>query len=373
MRIRPFVLVVATGLAGMAGCTTARGAREPVGDVEGPPPASHAFEAPGTPTGGAVDAASLAEETGLRLDDDGVSVLLAGDGVSARLFPGRDTISIDGRTIAMGQPTRRDGSRVIVPAGGAEAVRRTVAAHRAAPRPQPIVMPPPIALHKPKFPTPRPVVARVAVGDVPGNWVPSVAARPWKWIVIHHSDDVCGCCATYDKIHRAKGWDECGYHFVIGNGSLTGDGEVEPSGRWPLQKHGAHAKTPDNRFNDFGIGIVLVGDFEKGGGPSPAQYAATVKLTRWLMTTYGISAESVIRHSDTKATECPGRNFPWSRFVGDVAGGARRASLPGMPASDAPADLGTAPAPLDGLPAARRSVSPAVHRGRRVRRLPSAS
>lgn len=368
MRIRPFVLVVATGLAGLAGCSTARGAREPVGDVEGPPPASHAFEPPGTPTGGAVDAVSLAEETGLRLDDDGVSVLLAGDGVSARLFPGRDTISIDGRTIAMGQSTRRDGSRVIVPAGGAEAVRRTVAAHRAAPRPQPILMPPPLVLQKPKFPAPRPVAAKVAAGDVPTNWNPSVAARPWRWIVIHHSDDVCGCCATYDKIHRAKGWDECGYHFVIGNGSLTGDGEVEPSGRWPLQKHGAHAKTPDNRFNDFGIGIVLVGDFEKGGGPSPAQYAATVKLTRWLMTTYGISAESVIRHSDTKATECPGRNFPWSRFVGDVAGGARRASLPGTPASDAPIDLGTAPAPLDGLPAARRRVSPAVHRGRRVRR-----
>lgn len=320
MRIRPFVLVVAAGLAGLAGCSTARSARQPSGDVEGPPPASLAFEPPGTATGGAVDAASLARETGLGLADDGVSVLLSGDGVSARVYPGRETVFIDGRTIAMGESTRRDAHRVIIPAGGAEAVRRAVAAHRATPRPQPIVLPPPLALHAPKFPAPRPVAAKAPVGDAPANWVPAVAARAWKWIVIHHSDDVCGCCSTYDRIHRAKGWDECGYHFVIGNGSLTGDGEVEPSGRWPAQKHGAHAKTPDNRYNDFGIGIVLVGDFEKGAGPSAAQYASTVKLTRWLMARYGIPAESVLRHGDTKATECPGRNFPWARFQADLRG-----------------------------------------------------
>jgi hypothetical protein len=150
-----------------------------------------------------------------------------------------------------------------------------------------------------------------------------------KWIVIHHSDDVCGCCSTYDKIHRAKGWDECGYHFVIGNGSLTGDGEVEPSGRWPAQKHGAHAKTPDNRYNDFGIGIVLVGDFEKGAGPSAGQYEAPVNLKRWLMTRY--MSPSTASSATATARRLPSQALPLAKFrpisAGDQQVGVGRGGI----------------------------------------------
>ena len=59
------------------------------------------------------------------------------------------------------------------------------------------------------------------------SWVPPVAARPWRWIVVHHSDTTTGGAAAFDKMHREKGWDELGYDFVIGNGSDTGDGQVE--------------------------------------------------------------------------------------------------------------------------------------------------
>ena len=61
---------------------------------------------------------------------------------------------------------------------------------------------------------------------------------------------------------RDNQWDELGYHFVIGNGTHTGDGQVEVGSRWGKQKHGAHCKTPDNYYNDHGIGICLVGNFE---------------------------------------------------------------------------------------------------------------
>jgi hypothetical protein len=139
-------------------------------------------------------------------------------------------------------------------------------------------------------------------------WIPNVAARPWKWIVIHHSASPSGNAAKFDKEHREKGWDELGYHFVIGNGTDSGNGQVEVGPRWPKQKWGAHAKTPDNRYNDFGIGICLVGNFDIER-PTPQQLQSLAKLTAYLMKTYHIPVSNVIGHRDTKPTDCPGRNL----------------------------------------------------------------
>ena len=144
-------------------------------------------------------------------------------------------------------------------------------------------------------------------GGVPRDWMPLARANNWKWIVIHHSATPTGGAAAFDKMHKAKGWDELGYHFVIGNGTDTRDGQVEVGSRWPRQKWGAHAKTPDNQYNDFGIGICLVGNFDLTR-PSDEQVKSLSKLVAFLMRTYRIPADRVVGHSDTgKATDCPGR------------------------------------------------------------------
>jgi hypothetical protein len=143
--------------------------------------------------------------------------------------------------------------------------------------------------------------------DVPAEWIPPVPANHWRWIVIHHSATPAGSAAVFDREHRNKGWDELGYHFVIGNGTLTGDGLVEVGPRWPKQKYGAHAKTPTQEYNQFGIGICLVGNFDLES-PTPAQMKSLAKLTAYLMQTYHIPASHVIGHCDTKPTDCPGRN-----------------------------------------------------------------
>ncbi|HTL28602.1 MAG TPA: peptidoglycan recognition family protein, partial [Tepidisphaeraceae bacterium] len=132
--------------------------------------------------------------------------------------------------------------------------------------------------------------------------------RPWKYIVIHHSASTTGSMAVFDKEHRAKGWDGVGYHFVIGNGTNSGNGQVEVTARWPIQKWGAHAKTPDNRFNDYGIGICLVGNFDIER-PTPAQTQSLAKLVAFLMQRYNIPPERVLGHGQTKPTDCPGRNL----------------------------------------------------------------
>jgi hypothetical protein len=167
-------------------------------------------------------------------------------------------------------------------------------------------------------PATRPVAANSAMasaqrsrgerGGVPQEWLINVPANSWQYIVIHHSATPAGNAASFDRMHKAKGWDELGYHFVIGNGTGSGDGQIEVGPRWSKQKWGAHAKTADQRFNNYGIGICLVGNFDIER-PTKAQMESVQRLVAYLMKTYRIPAVRVVAHSETKATDCPGRHM----------------------------------------------------------------
>lgn len=167
-------------------------------------------------------------------------------------------------------------------------------------------MPQPVAVAPKPAPTPEKAKPPVASAAVPREWVPHVPARQWMAIVVHHSATPAGGAARFDREHREKGWDELGYDFVIGNGTDTADGQIEVGSRWVKQKVGAHAKTPDNWYNEHAIGICLVGNFD-GSRPTPAQMRSLAKLVAYMMKTYRIPADHIVGHGDTKATECPGR------------------------------------------------------------------
>ncbi len=132
----------------------------------------------------------------------------------------------------------------------------------------------------------------------------------WTHIVLHHSATGTGGATRFDKHHRLNnGWDELGYHFVIGNGTDTPDGYVEVGPRWNKQKHGAHCKTPGNYYNEHGIGICLVGDFTTTR-PTPKQLASLERLVRFLCDKCGIPPRRVTTHGALKrTTRCPGRYF----------------------------------------------------------------
>jgi hypothetical protein len=141
------------------------------------------------------------------------------------------------------------------------------------------------------------------------GWIPAAPSDRWKCIVIHHSATEVGGADRFDRAHRGKGWDELGYHFVIGNGSDTGDGRVEVGSRWASQKHGAHCKSPGDFFNDHGIGICLVGNFDRHP-PSPNQMRSLETLVRHLCRTYGIPPARLYVHGGvTGKTRCPGEQF----------------------------------------------------------------
>jgi N-acetyl-anhydromuramyl-L-alanine amidase AmpD len=142
---------------------------------------------------------------------------------------------------------------------------------------------------------------------------PNKADRPWKYIVLHQSAAATGNYDQIDREHRkVLGYDGCGYHFVIGNGSGSNDGQIEVSQRWNNQKQGAHCRNARNHDADeYGIGIVLVGDFDQQP-PTPRQIAATQALVAYLSQRYKIAPAGIRTHAHLAATPtvCPGKYFP---------------------------------------------------------------
>jgi N-acetyl-anhydromuramyl-L-alanine amidase AmpD len=142
---------------------------------------------------------------------------------------------------------------------------------------------------------------------------PNKVDRPWRYIVLHHSAADSGNYDQIDSEHRkVLGLDGCGYHFVIGNGNGSGDGQIEVAQRWSSQKQGVHCRNARSHdVDEYGIGICLVGDLDKEP-PTPRQIAAAKALIAHLSTRYNIAQARVQTHSHLAATKtvCPGRHFP---------------------------------------------------------------
>lgn len=139
-------------------------------------------------------------------------------------------------------------------------------------------------------------------------------ANKWRYIVIHHSATDEGNALAFHKLHRIKGWETLGYHFVIDNGSIgKKEGNIEASGRWIKQQNGAHCKAA--QMNYRGIGVCLVGNFNTEE-VSPGQMDSLVYLVNTLRRYYNIPPENIIGHGQAPGarTDCPGKRFPWGEF-----------------------------------------------------------
>jgi murein DD-endopeptidase MepM/ murein hydrolase activator NlpD len=132
----------------------------------------------------------------------------------------------------------------------------------------------------------------------------------WKYIVGHHSATKYGNAEIYDRNHRRRGMQNgLAYHFVIGNGINSGDGEIEVGPRWREQLEGGHVRRRE--VNLEGIGICLVGNFQETH-PSRRQLAAFTALVdhlggEVLGNRYTFAVHKEI---DRNHTVCPGRHFP---------------------------------------------------------------
>jgi len=115
-----------------------------------------------------------------------------------------------------------------------------------------------------------------------------------KLVVLHCSDSSYGNAELLGSWHRAKGWNELGYHFVVLNGKIDTnpydsfyDGLIE-TGRHILED-GAHVKG----FNEGSIGVCLIGN---SGKFTDVQLNKVKQLLLILYTKFGVL--DVKQHSD---------------------------------------------------------------------------
>jgi murein DD-endopeptidase MepM/ murein hydrolase activator NlpD len=143
---------------------------------------------------------------------------------------------------------------------------------------------------------------------------PTIIPGRWKYIVLHHSATPQGSAHAFDVAHRERGMvNGLAYHFVIGNGSFTGDGEIEVGSRWLRQIKGGHLKF--DSLNEIAIGICFVGNFDETR-PSRKQIAAAIELISHLREICGPVPPILMTHTEIHPhhTDCPGTLFPSEAF-----------------------------------------------------------
>lgn len=140
----------------------------------------------------------------------------------------------------------------------------------------------------------------------------------WKYIIIHNSATRQGNAKIFDNYHRRvrKMSNGLAYHFVIGNGTSSGNGEIEIGSRWTRQINGGHVAS--DYLNNIAIGICLVGDFDRDV-PTQAQLDSLRELITYLRARVGRSGRDWAqvrghREINPKPTSCPGKRFPTSTF-----------------------------------------------------------
>ena len=144
-----------------------------------------------------------------------------------------------------------------------------------------------------------------------------VLSRRWRYIVVHNSGTRQGNAKAFEYYHRyVRGMPNgMAYHFVIGNGHSSGDGEIEIGSRWSRQIQGGHVHS--DYLNNIALGICLVGDFNRDR-PTPRQIEACDELVRYLRQRVGKIDRNwaiVKPHREINPprwpTDCPGDKFPY--------------------------------------------------------------
>jgi hypothetical protein len=147
-----------------------------------------------------------------------------------------------------------------------------------------------------------------------------VLRERWRFIIVHNSGTRQGNARIFDYYHRnvRRMRNGLAYHFVIGNGTSSGNGEIEVGDRWRCQINGGHVHS--DYLNNISLGICLVGDFNRDQ-PTRAQLDSCDELIRYLRARCG-----KVDHHDIPVrphremnpprwpTDCPGDEFPYRWF-----------------------------------------------------------
>lgn len=118
---------------------------------------------------------------------------------------------------------------------------------------------------------------------MPTNW-------PIHRISIHATATPAGKAFTVAQIramHIARGWDDIGYHYLIGLGGEIGLGRKETT--IPAAVHG---------YNKGMIAIAYVGGGDGVDTRTPAQKEAMARLVHLVATKFSVAASNIYGHRD---------------------------------------------------------------------------
>ncbi len=147
-----------------------------------------------------------------------------------------------------------------------------------------------------------------------------VLRERWRFIIVHNSGTRQGNARIFNYYHKnvRRMKNGLAYHFVIGNGTSSGDGEIEIGDRWRRQINGGHVHS--DYLNNISLGICFVGDFNRTQ-PTRAQLDSAEELIRYLRDRCGKVERRDIPVRPHKqmnpprwATDCPGDDFPYRWF-----------------------------------------------------------
>jgi len=133
-----------------------------------------------------------------------------------------------------------------------------------------------------------------------------------NYIIIHCSDSDFGCLRIIDSWHKNRGWNSCGYHFVIGNGKPSSDiynevfdGQIE-CGRPIFADGTADLGAHCLGYNHNSVGICLIGKETF----TDKQLNSAYKLSVFLLKLYKLNVDSILGHCETVSGRNQGKTCP---------------------------------------------------------------
>ncbi|MEX0876939.1 MAG: peptidoglycan recognition family protein [Phycisphaerales bacterium] len=141
-----------------------------------------------------------------------------------------------------------------------------------------------------------------------------IAESRWDSIVIVHSGTPAGSAADIAEQHRQLGYDGLGFHFVIGNGTRMGDGEIHVGYRWVEQRDGAELAGARSGFSSRNvIEVCLIGDGDRRPF-TQEQLHRLAQVVTTLAKRLDIPTDKIHLHKDLAGTTSPGQFFPQAEF-----------------------------------------------------------
>ncbi|MBT4334323.1 N-acetylmuramoyl-L-alanine amidase [archaeon] len=132
-----------------------------------------------------------------------------------------------------------------------------------------------------------------------------------EYLVVHHTGRKYDSPTFVKLRHKLlRGWENNGYHYMIGNGALfTEEGELYACR--PEYYQGAHTKG----YNDKSLSVSLIGNYDKAA-PTNEQLITLCGVLTNKAREYNISIEKIVGHNELNNHEktCPGKNIDMNQI-----------------------------------------------------------